>query len=101
MTRYEKLVRDRVPDIIRSKGTEPVTHVASPEEYARKLRAKLDEEVAEYDASGKPEELADVIEVLYAMAEHDGISRKQLDALREKKAAERGRFSERIILDES
>jgi predicted house-cleaning noncanonical NTP pyrophosphatase (MazG superfamily) len=101
MTKYGKLVRDRIPDIIRANGTEPVTHTAAPQEYTDKLCAKLDEEVAEFKEAYSPEELADVLEVIYALAEHAGMTREELEALRAGKAEKRGGFSERIILDES
>ena len=99
--RYDKLVRDKIPDIMRAKKVEPTTHIASDEEYIRKLREKLGEEVAEYLESGTAEELADVLEVVYALAELAGTIPEELEALRARKAAERGAFRERIILDEA
>jgi hypothetical protein len=58
-------VRDKIPQIIRSKGLEPVIYTASIEEYATRLRDKLREEVEEFIASDDdPEELADILEVL-------------------------------------
>jgi predicted house-cleaning noncanonical NTP pyrophosphatase (MazG superfamily) len=62
-----KLVRDKIPQIIRSKGLEPVIYTASTEEYSARLRDKLQEEVDEFIVSDSdPEELADILEVLYA-----------------------------------
>ena len=93
-----KLVRDRIPEIIRADGREPVTYTADAEEYAARLRAKLQEEVTEFLASeDDPEELADILEVLYALAEHGGTSREQLESLRAAKAEKRGGFASRII----
>lgn len=93
-----KLVRDRIPQIIQSKGLEPIVHSADTDEYATRLRGKLSEEVAEFLASDSdPEELADILEVLYALAEQVGIDRQQLEKLRAAKAEERGAFADRII----
>ena len=93
-----KLVRDKIPQIIRSKGLQPITYVADVDEYGVRLRDKLAEEVDEFIASDDdPEELVDILEVLYALAENAGISREQLERLRAAKAVERGAFTGRII----
>jgi predicted house-cleaning noncanonical NTP pyrophosphatase (MazG superfamily) len=93
-----KLVRDKIPQIIRSKGLEPVIYTAGTEEYSARLRDKLQEEVDEFIGSGSdPEELADILEVLYALAEQVGTDRQQLEKLRAAKAEERGGFADRII----
>ncbi|MGW7304008.1 nucleoside triphosphate pyrophosphohydrolase [Streptomyces sp. NPDC054835] len=47
-----KLVRDRIPQIIRNDGAEPVTYIAGLEEYRARLREKLGEEVAEFQGDG-------------------------------------------------
>jgi predicted house-cleaning noncanonical NTP pyrophosphatase (MazG superfamily) len=95
-----KLVRDRIPRIIRAGGAEPEVYVADPAEYRQRLRAKLSEEVAEYleaDETDAPEELADVLEVVFALAADLGINPAQLEGLRASKAEERGGFRERIV----
>lgn len=93
-----KLVRDKIPQIIRAKGEEPIIYTANAKEYGTRLREKLLEETAEFIASeNDPEELADILEVLYALAEHTGIDRQQLEKLRAAKAAQRGGFSDRIV----
>ena len=93
-----KLVRDKIPQIIRSKGREPVIYAASTEEYGARLRDKLREEVGEFLASDNdPEELADILEVLYALAGQAGTYRQQLEKLRAAKTDERGGFADRII----
>jgi predicted house-cleaning noncanonical NTP pyrophosphatase (MazG superfamily) len=93
-----KLVRDKIPQVIRSEGLEPIIYTASSEEYATRLRDKLREEVEEFIASDEdPEELADVLEVLYTLAEQAGIDPQQLESLRAAKAEERGGFGGRII----
>lgn len=100
MTTLRKLVRDGIPDIIRAGGETPVTHIATPGEYRRALRAKLREEMAEYFESGDIDELADILEVVYALGRLDGCDPAQLDAVRERKAAHRGTFSGRVMLDD-
>ena len=93
-----KLVRDKIPQIIRSKGQEPVIHTASPKEYSIHLRDKLREEVDEFLASDNdPEELADILEVLHALAGQAGMDQQQLEKLRAAKAEKRGGFADRII----
>ncbi|MEV6235185.1 nucleoside triphosphate pyrophosphohydrolase [Lentzea sp. NPDC051838] len=93
-----KLVRDRIPEIIRANGEEPVTEIADAERYHELLRDKLSEEVAEFLESGEVEELADVLEVLHALARAAGVTPSELERIRAKKAAERGGFAGRIVL---
>jgi predicted house-cleaning noncanonical NTP pyrophosphatase (MazG superfamily) len=93
-----KLVRDHIPHLIRATGATPVIRVASPTEYTTYLRAKLTEEVREYlDAPGDPAELADILEVIHALAEDLDVTPARLDQLRDDKATERGRFTCRYI----
>ncbi|WP_254545558.1 nucleoside triphosphate pyrophosphohydrolase [Halomarina pelagica] len=96
---YDKLVRDRIPSIVEENGERPVTHVADRAEYRRRLHAKLDEEVREFHEDESPEELADVLEVVFALAATLDVDESDLRRLREAKAADRGRFAERIVLD--
>lgn len=103
---HPKLVRDRIPHIIRANGDEPVTRIADPAEYRTLLIAKLQEETIELSAAftaGDPahvaEEAADVLEVLYTIAAHHGFTPGQLEATRVAKADRRGGFSGRIVWD--
>ena len=93
-----KLVRDKIPALIKKSGQKPVTRVLGQEEYHGCLEAKLDEEVAEFHADKNAEELADILEVVYALAETIGCSREELLQTYEKKHAERGGFHQRIFL---
>jgi predicted house-cleaning noncanonical NTP pyrophosphatase (MazG superfamily) len=95
-----KLVRDRIPDLVRANGEVPVTYQADPAEYRRRLREKLLEEVDEFlnaDPTGAVEELADVLEVVYALAADLGTDQPALDQVRHTKATERGAFVDRIV----
>ncbi|MFJ6200143.1 nucleoside triphosphate pyrophosphohydrolase [Micromonospora sp. NPDC092111] len=94
---HAKLVRDKIPQIVRERGAEPVTRVADADEYRGLLREKLVEEVDEFLDSEDPHELADVLEVLLALAIDLGVNRDQLEKLRMAKVAERGGFSRRIV----
>jgi predicted house-cleaning noncanonical NTP pyrophosphatase (MazG superfamily) len=100
VTGKDKLVRDKVPQIIRDRGDEPIVRVAEAVEYRQLLLAKLAEETDEVlaaDDPDMPEELADVLEVVLALAADLGLDAAQLEELREAKAAERGGFAERIV----
>lgn len=96
---YGKLVRDRIPEVVERNGETPVVHVAEGEEYDRRLREKLTEEAEEYRESGDPEELADVLAVVHAIREREGLSEERLQELRAETAAERGRFEDGIVLE--
>ena len=96
---YDKLVRDGIPEIVEADGDEPITHAVEGEAYRDRLHDKLDEEVAEFHESGAPEELADVLEVVGALAAAHGSSESELDEIRRSKAAERGRFDDGIVLE--
>ena len=96
---YNKLVRDKIPEIIKADGKICKTRILSDEEYIAALEAKLNEEVAEYQADKNLEEMADVLEVLQAICLVRGYSLEELEAMRLKKAVERGGFSEKIFLE--
>lgn len=97
---YNKLVRDRIPEIIESSGKTCTTEVLSSEDYLRMLDAKLDEELAEYHKDQNIEELADLMEVIRAVTVARGYSIEDLERVRTEKAAKRGGFEKRILLKE-
>jgi len=99
--KYNKLVRDKIPEIIRKKGQVAVTHIAGEAEYWLKLKEKLIEEVEEFNQDENSEEIADILEVLEAIAEFKGFDFAEIRKIQAKKAEERGKFHQRIILDES
>ena len=91
-----KLVRDKIPDIIRAAGKEPIIRILPQEGYLQELDRKLDEEVAEYQADKTIEEMADIVEVLFAICEARGYSIEELMQVREMKKEKRGGFKDRI-----
>ena len=97
---YNKLVRDRIPEIIEASGKSCVTEILPDEAYLRMLDTKLDEELAEYHADQNIEELADLMEVIRACAVARGYTIEQLEQVRAEKAAKRGGFEKKILLKE-
>lgn len=97
---HNKLVRDNIPDIIRQAGKTPTTRIASPEEYRYLLHAKLQEEFEELTTPGanRPDELADILEIIHALSALEGLSPNQINDLRTRKALKRGAFNQRIVL---
>lgn len=97
--KYNKLIRDRIPEIIEASGKTCVTRTLSDGEYVAALDRKLTEELAEYHADGSMEELADLLEVMMAVAAARGHDFAEVEAIRRRKAEERGGFSDRIWLE--
>lgn len=97
--KYNKLVRDKIPEIIRANGQTPITHIASKLEYKEKLLEKLQEEVDEFLKDQQIDELADILEVIDGICELENINPKQLQKIKQQKAKNRGGFKKRIILE--
>lgn len=99
--RYNKLVRDRIPEIVEQNGEHAEIHIADHDEYTESLRDKLREEVEEFLRDNDESELADVLEVVRALSAAKGISFEELERIRKSKREERGGFDNRVILEET
>jgi predicted house-cleaning noncanonical NTP pyrophosphatase (MazG superfamily) len=99
--KYNKLVRDKIPEYIKSKKGTPITHIADEKEYWQKLKEKLKEEIEEFNESENEEELADILEVIDAICVFKSFKMENILKIKENKAKERGEFKKRIILEES
>lgn len=95
---YNKLVRDKIPDIIESQGKKCVTDILKDDEYLKMIDEKLNEELKEYYEDGSVEELADLLEVIYAAAKARGYTAEQLEDIRREKLLKRGGFEKKILL---
>jgi predicted house-cleaning noncanonical NTP pyrophosphatase (MazG superfamily) len=101
---YNKLVRDRIPEVIESTGKRFSTRILNKEEYITELKNKSFEELKEYvnadNDSDAIEELADLLEIINALAESHGSSFEKVEEVRKSKAEKRGGFKEKIFLIE-
>lgn len=95
---FNKLVRDKIPQIIEQQGEVPDYRILDDDEYICHLEAKLDEEVGEYHRDKNAEELADILEVVFALADSIGCSRERLLEICQRKHEARGGFWDRIFL---
>lgn len=96
----KKLVRDNIPEIIKSSGRTPICETVKDDDaYLQLLKDKLQEEVKEYIESGQIIELCDVVEVVYALLKAQGMSQSEFEVMRNKKAIANGTFEKRIFLE--
>jgi len=98
MKAYDKIVRDRIPEIIEQSGKTAVWEKVSKEEALQGLVNKLLEETKEYMESGEIEELSDVLEVMHAIAFLRGVSFEEIERIRLEKRTARGGFEKGIRL---
>ena len=98
MIEYDKLIRDKIPEIIEQSGKKCIVEVMDNDTYIEYLDQKLNEELAEYHQDKSIEELADLLEVIYAVAVARGCSVEDLERIRVEKAEKRGAFEKRLLL---
>jgi len=99
--KYNKLVRDNIPEILENKGSKIKTYICDDQEYFERLKKKLQEEVNEFLQDDTIEELADILEVVYALSKHKNTSVEELEKIRKEKLQKRGGFDKKIILVEA
>ncbi len=99
LKRYNKLVRDKIPEVIEKDGHKAKFKILSEKDYIIALDKKLLEEVKEYQADKSIEEMADVLEVLYAICSARGYTTDELEAKRQEKNKNRGGFEKRLFLE--
>ncbi|MFP7296983.1 phosphoribosyl-ATP pyrophosphohydrolase [Neobacillus niacini] len=101
---YNKLVRDRIPEVIEKTGKKFTTRILENEEYIKELKTKSFEELNEYidteNDKDAVEELADLLEIIHALAECHGANIDQVEQVRKEKAEKRGGFKDKIFLIE-
>lgn len=97
---YNKLVRDKIPEIIAGdNGKTCVIRIMEDDEYLETLNTKMQEELKEYLESGDVEELADLEEVLRAILDVKGVPYEEFEKIRNTKVEKRGAFKEKIFLE--
>ena len=98
---FNKLVRDNIPQIIKSRGENAHTRILGDIEYKEQLDMKLQEEVKEYLEDDNIEELADIVEVIYAILEHKKVKLEEFEKVRIDKVQKRGAFNKKIFLEKT
>jgi predicted house-cleaning noncanonical NTP pyrophosphatase (MazG superfamily) len=95
---YNKAIRDKIPEIIQKDGFSCNIKDLSDEEFLVEIEKKLSEEVKEYQNDKNPEELADILEVIYRIAKLRGVSKEELEKIRIEKNSKRGSFDKNLFL---
>ena len=98
---YKKLVRDKIPEIIKNDSCIPIIRKLSEEDYIKELNVKLQEEMKEYLEDNNVKELADLVEVIYGILDYKNISLEDFEKIRLDKVEKRGAFKERIFLEKT
>ena len=93
MKEFNKLVRDKIPDIIKNNGEIAITRILEDSEYIEELNIKLKEEVNEYLADNNVEEIADIVEVLIAILKYKNIDYSEFENVRKEKVEKRGIYT--------
>lgn len=99
MKRYDKLIRDKIPEIIAADGKACKTRILAEIELQEQLIAKLREEVTEFEKQPCIEEIADIVEVLRALAMQLGSDMNEVEQVRIEKHRQRGGFENRLFLE--
>ncbi|MDR1627299.1 MAG: nucleoside triphosphate pyrophosphohydrolase [Oscillospiraceae bacterium] len=99
---FNKLVRDKIPEILEKNGAKPETQILDDSTYLKLLDEKLLEECKEVinaeDSNSKIEELADILEVIRAIFDTLNVTFEQIEKVRLEKQEKRGAFKSKILL---
>jgi len=98
--KYDKLIRDKIPEIVEAKGSKAIVEVLDSDSFQKYLDIKLGEKLNEYLEDGSVEELADLVEVIYALLECKGVSLDEFEKIRVDKVEKRGGFKKKLLLKE-
>lgn len=98
--KYNKLVRDKTPKFVKQSGKKAIFEKLRDTDMIFHLNLKLREELTEYEDARSVEKIADIVEVLYAILDHKGISRNKFEKLRAKRANKLGAYKEKLFLKE-
>jgi len=96
---YNKLVRDKIIEIIEKDNCKPVYHVADDSEYLEELYRKLIEETKEFKEDPSEKELSDILEVVYALRDYYNLDKDSVEKMRLNRASKRGSFKKKIVLE--
>lgn len=96
--KYEKAVRNRIPEIIKADGRNCEFVVLDDASFLQEMNKKLTEETSEYNKNNSIEEIVDILEVSYRIAELQGYNKETIEKIRKRKNIERGNFSNNIFL---
>ena len=96
---YNKLVRDKIPEIILNSRRKPITSILDNDNYKKELDKKLQEELQEYLKDDNVEELADLVEVIYAILDYKNVTIAEFEKIRNEKVSQRGAFKNKIFLE--
>lgn len=99
MKTYNRLVRDRIPELMLKEHELPTTRILNDDEYIQELNKKLREEVEVYLENENVEEMVDILEVIRAIIEVKGSTYEEVEEKRVKKANKKGAFKEKIYLE--
>lgn len=98
---FNKLVRDKIPELIESEGRKVEMEILSEDKFRSELNKKLQEEVQEYLEDNNIEELADIVEVIYGILSSMKVSIEDFELVRKNKVLKKGGFEKRIYLKKS
>lgn len=96
---YNKLIRDKIPEIIKASGKASIVRKVVGDEYLKSLLNKLQEEVDEYRESKEIDELADILEIINAIVKYHNMSFNEIENIRILKKEKRGGFDQGLFLE--